>query len=222
MRKTTFVRPHLFCINLLCLIAFVAVSIPSFAQDAAATLPTDPKALMLLAAKTNGLTGPDIQPWHLKATYKLLDEKGNITDHGTYEEFWASPTKFKRIYAGSAFVRIEYGTDHGMVHFGAQKWPSVYLSEMRRAYVDPLPNEEQIQNSNLATRKLEVNSQRLLCISVQSNSAAQAIGPKAIATDCFQNDTPLLRKSTNSFLTVLFTHGAKFQDRYLPNELQIR
>jgi hypothetical protein len=64
---------------------------------------------MLLAAKTNSLTGADVQPWHLKATFTALDEKGNSTDQGPYEEFWASPTKYKRTFTGTAFTRIDYG-----------------------------------------------------------------------------------------------------------------
>jgi len=43
-------------------------------------MPSDPKALMLLAAQSNGLTGADIKPWHLKATYKVLDADGKATD----------------------------------------------------------------------------------------------------------------------------------------------
>lgn len=75
-------------------------------KDLAETMPHDPNELMLLAAKVNGLTADNVKPWHLRATYKLLDEKGNSTDQGVYEEFWVSPTKFKRTFTGNAFIRV--------------------------------------------------------------------------------------------------------------------
>jgi hypothetical protein len=39
--------------------------------------------LMLLAAKSNNLYEDGLQPWHLKATFKVLDENGKATDQGT-------------------------------------------------------------------------------------------------------------------------------------------
>ena len=104
MRKTTFVRTLSCCISLFCLIVLGLLCRPAFAQDAtptvapaketpAVTMPKDPKPLMLLAAKTNGLTGDDVKPWHLKASFPLMDDQGKATDHGTYEEFWVNPTK---------------------------------------------------------------------------------------------------------------------------------
>ena len=103
MRNTTFVRTLSCCISLFCLVALGMICRLAFAQDATpavapakeapavAALPSDPKELMLLAAKTNGLTGDDVQPWHVEATYQLLDEQGSVRDQGTYEEFWVSP-----------------------------------------------------------------------------------------------------------------------------------
>src|ERR1035437_6341541 len=98
MRKTTFVRALCYCISLFCFVAMGMICHPAFAQDAmpavapvkeapAAALPSDPKELMLLAAKTNGLTGPDVKPCHLKATLIALDNNGIATGQVSYEEF---------------------------------------------------------------------------------------------------------------------------------------
>jgi len=42
----------------------------------AATVPSDPAELMVLAAKSNGLAGDGLQPWHLKASYTEFDAQG--------------------------------------------------------------------------------------------------------------------------------------------------
>ena len=43
-------------------------------QEMTTSMPSDPTEQMLLAAKVNGLTGADIQPWHLKASFQWMDE----------------------------------------------------------------------------------------------------------------------------------------------------
>jgi hypothetical protein len=101
MRKTTFVKPLSCCSNLFFLFALGLAALPAVAQGeapaaapakdaSASTVPTDPKALMLLALKTNSLTGPDVKPWRLKASYKIFDEQGNAKGRGIYEELWVS------------------------------------------------------------------------------------------------------------------------------------
>ncbi|MGD0733215.1 MAG: hypothetical protein ABR956_18265, partial [Terracidiphilus sp.] len=69
MRKMTLAQPLLRRIGLFCVATFGLFSLPTFGQGTAAavTMPSDPKALMRLAYKSNGLTGDDVKPWHLKA-----------------------------------------------------------------------------------------------------------------------------------------------------------
>lgn len=48
--------------------------------------PTDPKGLMVLSAKTNGLAGLNGHAWHLKANYQTFDADGKPEQAGIYEE----------------------------------------------------------------------------------------------------------------------------------------
>jgi hypothetical protein len=153
MRKSTFVRTLCCSINLFCFAALGGVSLHGFAQDAppsatpakdapAATLPSDPKELMLLAAKTNGLTGDDVKPWHLKASWKLFDEKGSVKDQGTYEEYWASPEKYKRTFTGASFTQTEYGTEKGPLVSGEQSRIPSAIDDLRNQFVNPIQSSE--------------------------------------------------------------------------------
>jgi hypothetical protein len=47
---------------------------------------TDPAQLLDLAAQLNGLDGPDVKPWHVKATYETFDDEGKSKATGTFEE----------------------------------------------------------------------------------------------------------------------------------------
>src|SRR5277367_2501863 len=57
-------------------------------------IPKNLKDLMVLGWRVNGVEGVD-KPWHLKATYQTFDADGNVTGSGTYEEWVASPEKWK-------------------------------------------------------------------------------------------------------------------------------
>src|SRR5580700_1766841 len=75
-----------------CLVALMCSLPPGLGQEPSTPpMPSDPKALMLLAARANSIAGADVQPWHLKATFQVFDWDGKLTNQGTYEEFWAGP-----------------------------------------------------------------------------------------------------------------------------------
>jgi hypothetical protein len=121
MRRIDSYRKLCFCLCVLAQIAAVgcfAQSSPPSTETASPDLPSDPRKLLLLAAKSNGLAGDDIKPWHLKATFQLADSTGKTTDQGTLEESWAGANKWKRSYASTGFTQTTYGTDHGTFQFG--------------------------------------------------------------------------------------------------------
>jgi len=225
MRKTAFVNPLYFCF-----IAFGMIYMPSFSQNTAPaaspaevtpanTMPSDPKALMLLAAKTNGLTGDDIKPWHLKASYKFLDEKGNVTDQGSFEEFWVSPTKYIRTFTGTAFTQTDYGSDKGISRSGARKLPSDLIADVRREFVDPLPDTRSIQYLPFDLKQGEVDGTKFTCVSMKGfNQPAYLAGQ----TWCFDSASPVLRTSTSTQKMVQIVHNGivSFQGRSIASELE--
>ena len=56
-------------------------------------MPSDPAALLELAKKKNGLRNVGSAPWHLKASYEVLDDTAGIEETGSFEEFWVSEKK---------------------------------------------------------------------------------------------------------------------------------
>ena len=235
MRKTIFVRT-LSC-RIALLLAHGAICLPAFAQNAtpaaapteaqatatatatakdapAAAMPSDPKELMLLAAKSNGLTGDDVKPWHVKATYQLLDGEGNVKDQGTYEEFWVSPTKYKRTFTGAAFTQTDYGTDKGDLRSGSQD-QVLYAILVRVKLISPLPDVKAIERERFAAQKQTVGGVKLTCLKMK-DEGGNAFG----AAWCIDIDQPILRIDAISPGTQnLHNRILRFQGRFIAGDL---
>jgi TonB family protein len=158
--------------------------------QAAQGTPIDPKALMLQAAKLNGLTGDDVKPWHLKVTYQLLGDDGKPTDQGTYEEFWVSPTKYKRTYTGNNMELTDYGTEKGVLRSGRQQGPPLLVSEVHRKIVGPMQDPKVIGIENYAQQQKEVGGKKFNCLNMK-DLAGGTFGP----TWCLDDERPILRFS---------------------------
>jgi hypothetical protein len=87
--------------------------------SSSASMPTDPKELVELAARFNGLTGDGMRPWHLKASFELFDDRGEVRDHGTIEEFWAGQLRNRLTYTMTGFTQTIYTTDKGKFRSGS-------------------------------------------------------------------------------------------------------
>jgi TonB family protein len=174
-------------------------------------MPTDPKELMALASRLNNLTNEDRKPWHLRATFKLLDDQGNTTDEGTYEELWAGPNKNKVTYTSPAFTRTDYRTDHGLLRTGSDP-PSNLIIIAGQEFVDPLPNRDAISHEAFELQQQDSGNVRLACLTIPSNLGHNY---------CLDN-LPALRVSIFGFqsLQVLHNRILKFQDQYVAGDLQ--
>jgi TonB family protein len=241
MRKTIFVRALWCGLNLFCLAVLGLACQPGFAQDAtsapapapaptaalaidapaaAADLPTDPQALMLLAAKSNGLLGTEIRPWRLKASFKILDETGVVKDQGTFEELWVSLTRFRRTYSAAAYTRTEYGTEKGVLYSGAHELPLVQLMEMEREFVSPLPQPEELLNLPFELKQVDSGSLHLACLQARLDQPA----PPFLTgrTYCLSHEKPILRISATSLSHTQYIHNhiVNFQGRFVAGDLQ--
>jgi TonB family protein len=225
MRKTSIETLFPCCIGLLCLIASGLPSQPATAQNAApapakaapvAPVATDGKALMLLAAKSNGLTGPDIQPWHAKASFKFFDEKGNVTDEGTYEELWVSRTKFKLSFTEKSFTHTEFGTSKGILLSGNPAQSIELESFVRSEFADPLPSLKTVQGEKFALTPTQLGAIKFSCLR-QTNANAEPIGPNW----CLDPEKPiLLIDNIPGGQHVIHSKTLSFQDRFVAGDLR--
>jgi len=229
MRKSKFLKHFSGCICALGLLTLLQHARPLQAQDAAATaLPTDPKELMLRAARANGLTGEGMEPWHLKASFQVFDKKGNSPDQGTLEEFWAGPAKYKRIFTSATFSQTEYGTEKGILRSGSREALPTNLALIYRDLIAPFPSENLLSpQPAVPLEKRDVGNMHLLCLSVPDLSSGDNWIVKA--NFCMDANLPFVRISQypasvaqNSPGTSQFLHSnvVRFQGRYIAKDIQ--
>jgi TonB family protein len=186
------------------------------AQDMPPVPPSDPKALMLQAAKLNGLTGEDVKPWHLKATWIQFGKDGRTIDQGTYEEFWVSPTKFKRTYTGNNVTQTDYGTEKGVLRWGSLEGFHTLVLDARRALVEPLPSEQAIEHDEFSIWQVDSNGMTLPCIKVEHQ-------PLPGLKFCLSAGPPVVRLSVRGAEAIQILHNRilRFQGRAIAGDLKI-
>jgi TonB family protein len=231
MRITALVGTFSCRIGFLSLAAVGMICLPAFAQDSpsapapvaapaketpAATMPSDPKELMRLAAKSNGLTGDGVQPWHVKATYQLLDDQGNVKDQGTYEEFWAGPAKYKRTFTGKAFSRTDYVTKNGVLVSGDQDSQYTQAYEIRSGFFSPMPSPESIEKNSYVLQQRESGGVKLDCLNFK-DALGNPFGP----TWCLSAGKPILRFSAPfQGRQILYNRILRFEGRFIAGDLE--
>lgn len=171
---------------------------------------------MLAASRVNNLTSSDMKPWHIKASYQLLDDKGSVTDEGTYEELWVGPTKFKRTFSGKSFTQTDYGTDKGVMRSGSHEDVPSLLAYLRRELVAPLFSEEVIQRGTYGVKPVDVNGAKLQCLQLD-------LAPGNGITNCIGTDKPILRISdyAGDHLQILHNRILDYQNHYVAGDLKI-
>lgn len=188
----------------------------------AQTSTSDGHTLMQSAIKLNGLSDPDLHPWHLKVSYTLTDDTGKSTGTGTLEEFWAGPTRFKVIIAAPGYTQTEYGTDKDiLLPATPQPLPEPVL-ELEHDLIAPLPSADAISYEDFLIEQKSVGTTKLACV------AARAVTDKhkMINTGlvyCLDADKPILRlrDNTSDQTRAIYNVLAVFQGRYIARDLRL-
>jgi hypothetical protein len=183
--------------------------------------PTDPRERLALGRRLNGLEGPDVQPWHLKASYEVFDENGKSTDKGAFEEWWVSQKQYKLVYRGAVFSQEEYGTDHGTLHAGEKDWPSGPLSFLRRAVEQPIPSKEDVEDWGQRNLERKFGAVQLPCTALSYHGGKEV--SESSPAFCFGPAKTILRYSNTSdrINQTIFDHFSLFQDRYVAHDLHL-
>jgi TonB family protein len=199
------------------LFARAANTTPVAATQNADTMPSDPSAILSMAAKLNGLNGPNLQPWHIKASYQAFDLKGKPQDSGTYEEFWISDRKYRRSYTSKGFTQTDVATGTGLFRSGNQNWPEYLEEGVRRELTQPIP-ELNLRNFDLIKKKRSVGPVKLICITLTSEK--MFADP---ALYCFAQDQPALRidSSVEGMFQTVFDSIVLFQGHFVAKDIRI-
>lgn len=150
-------------------------------------MPSDPAALLALGAKKNGLQNLQT-PWHLKATYQLLDEKGSVRETGTMEEFYESDKSYKLSYSSPSFTQTDYSSESGLFRTGDPGWPQGALAVVHQSFFPPFPTDDLINKGPLDAREKSLGGAALSCVKLGSE-----LGEGYFGLYCFDPSAPRLR-----------------------------
>ncbi len=204
-------------------------ALASLAQDAPAPQPgqiKDPRAILAAAAPFYDFSGPALKPWHLRATYQLFDDKGNPSEQGTFEYWWASPKVYRVSWSRPSAKRTDWHTAGGnSAYETAGDGLSFFEYKLQSALFSPLPESAELDSAKirLELHDVKLGTAKVPCTMViplmPQHGQIQEVPLGLFPTYCFDPNLPALRASY-SFGTIGMSldHIVKVQGRFLPRE----
>lgn len=158
------------CLRWFLLTILIASAASLSAEDTSAIL-----ARLQAATTENSLDVSGIKPWHLKVSFQTFDDQGKLSNQGTMEEWWSSPTLYKIAYKSTSYTATEIvnGDDH-FYSLGDPSTPYM-MNLLHELIVHPAPSAKLVEDSKLELYSTNVGKVKLDCIALKPT---KAIGPQ--------------------------------------------
>jgi hypothetical protein len=214
-------KPHtisLCSLLAMCAAVFSIASTCAAQPSAGTALPGDPNGLLRAALASNGLPEDGIKPWHVKISFTLKDEYGKVDSQGTFEEFWAGPEKFKRVFASTSFSQVEYTTTAGVRRTGNPNSAPTELVQITDQFLHPISlDQSSIDTAKLQMSDLALGAMELTCLSA-GRAPARHPDTALDSTFCVSKDLAILRLtlSVGASTRTIRNGMIKFEGHYLP------
>jgi TonB family protein len=177
--------------------------------------------LLAKAAAVNGLDGPNVKPWHLKASFETFDDDGKSKSTGTYEEWWAGEKKRKSTFVVGGVSQTDYATDKGTLRTGSRDW---FESAVTRVPGDLLkPMAALLANYAFDEEDKALGPVKVRCVTLRrlwEDTISPSGTPGIYYLDA---ERPTLRVKTSSDGTYksFYNHIVQFQDGYLAKDIDV-
>jgi TonB family protein len=191
-------------------------------------LPKEPRGIFAAAAPFYDFNDSSLKPWHAKAKYQLYDEKGNPSEQGTYEYWWASPKVYRSTWTRSGATHTDWHTADGRhAYQGSGDRLQFFEYKLRNALISPLPDSTDFDPHFARLERADLNvgsGLKLPCIMVvplmPKYGASQSVHLGLFPTYCFDTALPILRMSASfGTVTMEFNKIVKMQDHYLARDI---
>jgi hypothetical protein len=180
-----------------------------------ALISQEPASLLARAAEINGLGASGAHPWHIQATYEMFDGDGKSIGTGTYEEWWASPKKNKRIYRSTGFTQTVYATSSGLLRRDNPANPRIAELEVRHNLLRPI-DEPTLDNYAFKIHERLQGEIHLHCVDLGHKGSVPH-------TYCFGGELPVLRATVSlggAFQTV-YNDVFAFDGRFVARNIRM-
>ena len=210
-------------------LAAVGLSIAQGAPAASQPRPRDAHDILEAAAPYYDFHSADQKPWHFKATYQLYDEKGEPSEQGTYEYWWASPKVYRSSWTRPHATHTEWHTADGAyersdsgaaLNFFEKRLESMLLAPLAGLHnIDPALFK-------LELKQMAAGGVQFSCIAEiplrQRDGSAQSLPESLAQSFCFDPQSPILWAiHSHGIVTAAFSSIVKMQGKYLPREVVV-
>jgi hypothetical protein len=110
-----------------------------------------------------------LKPWHLKASYQLYDDKGNPSEQGTFEYWWASPDVYRSTWTRGASTHSHWSAGGDKYASRSTGEPLKYFEyKLRDALLSPLPEEKDMDpaKSRIERKQVALGTLKAPCVMV--------------------------------------------------------
>ncbi len=191
-------------------------------------LQPDPADLLQTASQLTNFNNGSGGPWHLHATYTMVNGDGKQIEAGTYEMFWAVPQKSRQSFVSKKFSQTDYVTEKGTLRVGDTEWPSTIEQRVPDALFIRLPAGASLQNYDIEMHPHTNGGSTLRCITIHQKRAPAASVNTIVPTFCLDADLPVLRYSTGigrnvieDVSSTLYNHLALFRGHPVSRDIVI-
>ncbi|HEY5056694.1 MAG TPA: hypothetical protein VII58_11080 [Acidobacteriaceae bacterium] len=183
----------------------------------------DPQALkdrLHAVEKDTSLNGDDVQPFYLKMSVQLFDNKGAPGDQGTVEMFWANTHKQKLIYSFPSYSATEVRVDNKVFRTAGSGVPPAMASSLLQQVMHPMAQVSQIDKSNPQMQKVTMGKMQLDCIMLFPPIGVP-VSLGLFPTYCLDPGDSALRASTFGGQIMLHNMITVFKQRHIPLDVVI-
>jgi len=188
--------------------------------------PADPKELLEVGRRVNGLDGADVKPWHLKATYEVFEDDGTSRDKGTLEEWWVSDKQVKITYTAKHLALTQYVTDQGTFRVGDPSQQTGAESRVQGLLTDSSLRFVTKPKQTLSVKDQKIGPLTLRClVSVYRTTQPDGSVQQQEELFCFDVNRPILRFTaagdSGSEEDVVRDQIVLYRNRYLARDIKV-
>jgi TonB family protein len=201
----------------------LAAGLPILAQTPAiapAVPPTDPRATWDIAAANYDFNAAELKPWHLKASYQFYDLKGNPTERGNWEYWWASPKVHRSSWLRLTMRTSEWRTGDGVTRrLSSGKNPRYFERSIAGVVLSPLPRVQFIEKDGIRPTLSEAaaGDPRSSCVEFQYPQTRNGKFESTYRGGryCFDKESSALQEIDQDAFVTKYGRIEKVQGRYL-------
>ncbi len=191
------------------------------ALNAPVTVHSSPEAVKVLGdlSAANGVDLKPSTPWHVQLAYDEFDEDGDNVHSGTIDEYYLSPTKYRRVIKTDELSQIEVGTGSDLYRSGVQDWPAKATLQAIDESLTPL--YQAAQNVDGSPDKLDwsVGNTKLECVALRNG---RVLSDNGLQKFCYEPGTTILRYTHGQgWDETVYNSVFRFENRYVAHEIEV-